>query len=121
MIIGIGIDLVEIERIKRAFQKKAFFVRAYTANEQEQIQNNYERAAGYFAAKEAVVKMLGTGFRQLSLQDIEICYTLAGAPIVRMNEKITKICKEHLIDTIHLSISHTKHTAVAVAIGEKLS
>ena len=63
MIIGIGTDIIEISRIQKAVENKSFLSKIYTKSEQQLFHNcNYETLAGNFAAKEAVVKAMGTGF-----------------------------------------------------------
>ena len=73
MIVGIGTDLVEIERIEKSLWKKRhFLVRVYTEEERRQAGGNASRLAGDFAVKEAVSKVFGTGFRGFGLLDIEV-------------------------------------------------
>ena len=80
MIYGIGTDLVEIERIKKACMKEAFLVRCFTPREIELFEGNMVKAAGNFAVKEAVSKALGTGFRGFWPSDIEVLRDELGNP-----------------------------------------
>ena len=83
--IGLGTDIIEIERIRRAIQRERFVSHTFTPQEQAWLEtkakNKAESAAGLFCAKEAVAKALGTGFqRGLNLKDIEITHDALGAP-----------------------------------------
>lgn len=113
---GIGIDIIEIERIKEGLARhgKPFLAKILTPKEQEycfQQKDPHPRIAGRFAAKEAIVKALGTGFGQeIGFLDIEILPDLSGCPIV----SLTKTPLEEPI--FLLSISHCVNYATAVAI-----
>ncbi|MCX7695390.1 MAG: holo-ACP synthase [Caloramator sp.] len=118
MIKGIGTDIIEISRIKRAAEKRGFLERVYTENELEYIKNkNIESAAGYFAAKEAVSKALGTGIKGFSFRDIEILKR-DGAPYVVLHGGAKKIAEGKNIINIQLSISHCREYAVAFVVME---
>ena len=86
MIIGIGTDIVEIDRIEKAVHRtNRFMDKIYTEHEQEYYKINHkkiESLAGFFAAKEAVSKALGTGFRSFEVRDIEIIPNEIGKPEV---------------------------------------
>lgn len=123
LIIGIGTDIVEVERIKNAIERTESFLNgAFTEDEIKYFnQRKYrpETIAGNFAAKEAISKALGTGFRKFGLKDIEILRDELGKPIANLSEKIVHIfgldkCR------IHISISHTNNNAIAYAVLEKL-
>lgn len=122
MIIGVGIDIIEIERIKEALENnKGFLEKIFTNNEIEYLKRRNMRpeyAAGRFASKEAVAKALGTGFREFSFKDIEIDRTSLGKPVVILKKKAKKIASRMGKYKIHLSISHSKYNAVAYAILE---
>ena len=102
MIYGIGTDLVEIERIKKACMKEAFLVRCFTPREIELFEGNMVKAAGNFAVKEAVSKALGTGFRGFWPSDIEVL----------------RDAQEMGIKKWHVSITNTKELAQAFVVGE---
>lgn len=122
MIIGIGTDIVEIERIKNAMNRKnGFLKKIFTEQEIEYLKRRNMRpeyVAGRFAAKEAVSKALGTGFRGFEFKDIVIEKTALGKPIVTLKGKAKKIAQKNGNHKIHLSISHTNNNAVAYAILE---
>ena len=121
MITGIGVDLIEIDRISKACEKEAFIRRCFTENEVKLIDSNWQRAAGNFAVKEAVAKMLGTGFRGFSLTDIEVLRDELGKPFVNLYGKAADLAKARKVTTIHASISNTKDFANAFVVGEYIS
>ncbi|CDF57696.1 holo-ACP synthase [Thermobrachium celere] len=118
MVKGVGTDIIEISRIKRAIEKTNFINRVFTENEIEYLKNkNVESAAGYFAAKEAVSKALGTGIKGFSFKDIEILKR-DGAPYVVLHRGAKKIAEEKEIKNIQISISHCREYAVAFVVME---
>ena len=120
MIIGIGNDIIEIERIEKAILKEGFKNKVYTQRELENIEkrgNRTETYAGIFSAKEAISKAIGTGVREFSLTDLEILNDDLGKPYVVVSEKLDKILKVKKEDyQIEISISHSKKYATAMAI-----
>jgi holo-[acyl-carrier protein] synthase len=122
LILGVGIDIVEIRRIKSAMEgNDRFLEKIFTATELEYLKSRnlrVEYVAGRFAAKEAVAKALGTGFRGFDFKDIEIDRTTLGKPIVILKGKAKLIAKKEGQYNIHLSISHGEDSAVAYAILE---
>lgn len=122
MINGIGVDIIEISRIKRAIERNANFInKMFSKNEIEYLKSRNMRAesvAGRFAAKEAVAKALGMGFRGFDFKDIEIDITTLGKPIVLLKGKAKKMDKRWGKYKIHLSISHSRENAIAYAILE---
>ena len=120
MIIGIGNDIIEIERIEKAILKEGFKNKIYTQRELENIEkrgNRTETYAGIFSAKEAISKAIGTGVREFSLIDLEILNNDLGKPYVVVSEKLDKILKNKKEDyRIEISISHSKKYATAMAI-----
>ncbi len=122
MIFGVGVDIVEIRRIKEAMDKHANFIdRIFSKNEIEYLKVRNLRAefvAGRFAAKEAVVKALGTGFSGFEFKDIEIDRTASGKPIVVLKGKAKLIAQKYCGYKIHVSISHGVDNAIAYAVME---
>ena len=120
MIVGIGNDIIEIERIEKAISKEGFKNKIYTQRELENIKKRGNRAeiyAGVFSAKEAISKAIGTGVREFSLTDLEILNDDLGKPYVVVSEKLDKIIKSKKKDyQIEISISHSKKYATAMAI-----
>ena len=91
MLTGVGCDLIEIERVKKACEKEAFFLRIYTENERRQAEGRPSALAGTFAAKEAVAKVFGTGFRSFGPIDIEVLRDELGKPYVVLHANAKKI------------------------------
>lgn len=122
LIIGVGTDIVEIRRIKNAMEANSRFLeKIFTTTELEYLTSRNlrpEYVAGRFAAKEAVAKALGTGFRGFDFKDIEIDRTTLGKPIVILKGKAKLIAKKEGLYNIHLSISHGEDSAIAYAILE---
>ena len=120
MIRGLGLDLMDVRRIKDALERHPrFLARVYSPCEQEAIaRRGAETAAGYFAAKEAVAKALGTGFRGFAMRDISIEPDALGCPIACLSggalDRLHALGAEHVV----LSITHTGGFAAAVAIIE---
>lgn len=120
MIYGVGTDLCRINRIARAMEKPRFLDRLYTAAERARLEGlcderRHERAAGMFAAKEAVAKALGTGFVGFGFADIEILSDEKGKPAVILHGGAAELAKNA---TVHLSISHDGGMALAFAVIE---
>ncbi|MBN6888585.1 holo-[acyl-carrier protein] synthase [Cytobacillus horneckiae] len=118
MIIGIGIDITELSRIKTMAARQARFVdRILTANEKAVYEalsekRKVEYLAGRFSAKEAFSKAYGTGIgKDLSFKDIETATHDSGKPII----------VKPLKDGVHLSISHSKEYAVAQVVIEQVN
>ena len=120
MIVGIGNDIIEIERVEKAILKEGFKNKVYTQKELENIEkrgNRTETYAGIFSAKEAISKAIGTGVREFSLTDLEILNDDLGKPYVVVSEKLNKILKNKKEDyQIEISISHSRKYATAMAI-----
>ncbi|ASC03241.1 holo-ACP synthase [Fusobacterium polymorphum] len=120
MIVGIGNDIIEIERIEKAISKEGFKNKIYTQRELKNIEkrgNRTETYAGIFSAKEAISKAIGTGVREFSLTDLEILNDDLGKPYVVVSEKLDKILKTKKEDyQIEISISHSRKYATAMAI-----
>ena len=120
MIVGIGNDIIEIERIEKAISKEGFKNKIYTQRELENIKKRGNRAetyAGVFSAKEAISKAIGTGVREFSLTDLEILNDDLGKPYVVVSERLDKIIKSKKENyQIEISISHSKKYATAIAV-----
>jgi len=122
MVKGIGIDVIEVNRIKRAADKlnERFLKRIYTENEIEycsNMANKFQHFAGRFASKEAFLKAIGVGlFRGYQLKDIEIRNEKSGKPYIVLNDKIKKVLKKLNATNIYVSISHIKELSISVVI-----
>ncbi|MDI3535376.1 MAG: holo-[acyl-carrier protein] synthase [Thermosediminibacterales bacterium] len=121
MIRGIGVDIIEISRIKKAMKKRQrFLTRFFREEEVEYIispKNSEERAAGKFAAKEAVVKALGKGFSGFKWKEIQIVNSPDGKPEVKLFGKALNYAKKTGIAEIKVTVSHSREYAVAFAIA----
>lgn len=118
MILGIGIDMTEIERIEKACENQAFFLRIYTPAERELYEKKMPSLAARFAVKEAVVKAFGTGFREIRPVEIETLSDELGRPVVKLSGAAAEKAKALGCDRIHVSITHTKTTATAMVVLE---
>lgn len=120
MIIGIGIDIVEISRIAAAIKRTAFIDRVFTPAEQSYCESRgVQRAASYaarFAAKEAVLKALGTGLRGGTWQDMEITNDNLGRPLVQMTGYYQSLAGELGVQEIYLSVTHARDYAAAQVV-----
>ena len=120
MIIGTGIDIIEIERIKKAIVNKRFVQRVFTVAEQKYCEGRgSQTAASYaarFAGKEAVLKAFGTGLVGGTLQDIEILPDAKGCPRVRLCGFFEEMAREIGVTSIYISLSHAREYAVAQTI-----
>lgn len=123
MIVGLGTDIVEIVRIGEMIDRhgEAFLNRIYTPEEIRYCQKRKhcnEAFAGRWAAKEAVMKALGTGFiRGIGWQDIEILAGKSGKPYVNIHGGAGEHAKKIGVDRILITISHCRAYATATAIG----
>jgi len=124
MIVGMGIDVAEVRRIREVIesQKDRFLHRVYTENEIaycEQFRNKYERYAGRFAAKEAAMKALGTGWsRGVRWVDVEVVRQRGGRPTISLKGQARTIADSLGVKNIALSITHTADQAIAQVIFE---
>ncbi len=124
-IIGIGTDIVECERVAGMIAKheSTFIERVYTPDEIEYCsprKASVQHFAGRWAAKEAILKSMGTGWAKgIKWTDIEILTQPGGKPLVGISGIAREVCGQLGIDEILVSISHTKNyaTAFATAIG----
>jgi len=124
VIIGHGIDIIETERMRHSVSEHGarFLDRVFTPAEQRYCERNkkryYEHLAGRFAAKEAVLKVLGTGWRGgIAWTDIEILPEPSGQPTVRLTDECARIAGELGITRWLVSISHIETHATASAVG----
>ena len=124
MIVGLGVDIAEVGRIKAAIERhgEVFLRRVYTAREREyceRFKNKYERYAGRFAAKEAAMKALGTGWaRGVRWVDVEVVRLKGGRPTMALAGEAGKVAERLGVKNIALSITHTETQALAQVIFE---
>jgi holo-[acyl-carrier protein] synthase len=127
MILSIGIDIVEVYRISETMNRTASFAeRVFTAGERAYCDGKgaaaHQSYAARFAAKEAFLKALKTGWRgKLTWQDIEVISDPEGVPSLRVANEAARLMAEMGATNMHLSISHTKDHAVAQVVLERTS
>lgn len=124
MIYGIGVDLIEIARMKRVLTRtQRFVIRVYTDAEQQYCNTKHPPYACYaarFVAKEAFLKALGTGLRQhMRWRDIEVRHNALGKPSLHLAGYLQEQCAVQGIRHIHLSLAHSSSMAIAQVILEK--
>ena len=122
MIYGIGVDQVDLNRVRKLLNKSQtkFEKRCFTQNEiiyANRFNDPAKRLGARFAAKEAVMKSLGKGWREISWKDIEV--TGGGKPTINTFGRASATVKEKNIIKIHISLSHENENAIAFAISEK--
>jgi holo-[acyl-carrier protein] synthase len=124
MIVGLGVDIAEVDRIEAAIRRhgEAFLKRIFTPAEIaycERHRNKAERYAGRFAAKEAAMKALGTGWRRgVRWVDIEVARSSSGKPSVVLHGVAKQVAEQLGVRNISLSITHSGATAFAQVIFE---
>ena len=122
-IVAHGIDLVDCPRIEAMVERhgKRFIERVFTATEQayaEANKNGIEKLADRFAAKEAVLKLMGTGWRgKIAWTDVEVINNSSGQPEVTLSGEVEKIAGKLGIKHISVSITHTANFAIASAVA----
>jgi len=123
MIIGLGTDIVEIERIRAMIERhgQTFLQRCFTSDEIAYADKHRDAAvrfAGRWAAKEAVVKVLGTGFvKGITFHDIEVLPLDSGQPFIQLSGGAGQIAADMGISSVLITISHAKLYATATAVG----
>lgn len=118
MIIGIGNDLVAVDRVAKACEKEGFLTRTFTAKEIDAFKDKPQSLAGNFAVKEAVAKCFGTGFRGFELTDIEVLRAANGKPYVNLYNGAKYFYDRFNGTSIFVSISNTEEFAMAMAVIE---
>jgi holo-[acyl-carrier protein] synthase len=117
-----GIDLIEIGRVRRAYEKRpaAFLRRFFTSGELSSLQGKLHWAkhlAARVAAKEAVFKLLGAGLGRLSWKEVEIISLAGGEPQVVLSGRAETLAREAGLGCIAISLSHCREYAVAQAVA----
>ena len=108
MIVGIGNDMIEIERVRKACEKRSFLTRYFTNKELESFAGKPAAIAGNFCVKEAVAKAFGTGFRGFTPIDIEVLRDESGKPFVNLYGEAARMAESIGTVKIHASISNLK-------------
>lgn len=124
MILGTGVDLAEVNRIRDAIARygQRFVRRIYTPIEIAYVErkaNRFERYAARFAAKEAGMKAIGTGWRRgVTWQDFEVANLPSGRPTLKLRGRAAEIAAEMGIKSVSLSLTHTSELGMAHVILE---
>ncbi len=122
MIVAVGVDAVEVQRVQRLLKNDGFVERIYTESERAYCLERArptESFAARFAAKEAVMKCLGTGWsRGVGFRQVEVQRKASGELSVALTGRALEVSQEREIGRIHLSLSHTAGQAVAFAVAE---
>lgn len=124
MILGTGIDLAEVDRVREAIERHGdrFVGRIYTPAEIAYVQrkaNKYERFAARFAAKEAGMKAIGTGWRRgVTWHDFEVVNLPTGRPTLRLQGVAAEVARQMGVRNIALSLTHTAQYGMAFVILE---
>ncbi|MBA3975936.1 MAG: 4'-phosphopantetheinyl transferase [Candidatus Solibacter sp.] len=124
MIVGTGVDLAEVDRIRESVVRfgEKFLKRIYTGSEIAYVErkaNKYERYAARFAAKEAGMKAIGTGWRRgVRWQDFEVINLPSGRPTLKLHGVAAEFASRLGVKSIHLSLTHTAQLGLAYVILE---
>ena len=122
MIIGIGCDIIEINRVEKAVQSDSFKKRVFTEAEiaycESRGKQQFASFAARFAAKEAVLKALGTGLRGGELVEIEVLNDELGCPQLSLRGYHEELAKSKGVVKIHVTLSHSKDSAMAYVVLE---
>ena len=125
MIVGMGVDVVDLERIRQALERtgERFVRRIYTPAEEEYCRRHRDPIPHFavrFAAKEALFKALGTGWAKgVQWRDVEVDRSGGGAPRLLLRDEAHKHSLALGTTVVHCTLSHSEHSAVAVVILEK--
>ena len=125
-IVGLGLDLARIERLEAAFERhgERLLERLFTPAERAYCERRAQRFthyAGRFAVKEAIMKLLGTGWaRGVRWVDLEVTREPGQAPQARLHGVAKRLARERGIDRVHVTITHDAGLAAAVAVGESV-
>jgi holo-[acyl-carrier protein] synthase len=124
VIVGLGIDIAEVDRVRAAIERhgQRFIDRIYTPGEIAYVErkaNRYERYAARFAAKEAGMKAIGTGWRRgVRWQDFEVTNLASGRPTLRFHGVAAEFAERLGVRNVALSLTHTASEGMAIVILE---
>ena len=115
-----GIDIIEIARVKDVAERhgERFLKRVYTPDEVAYCRGRAPQLASRFAAKEAVMKALGTGTTGVGWREIEVVRLRGGPPTIRLHGRALRRAETMGIDNLAVSLSHSREFAVASVVGE---
>jgi holo-[acyl-carrier protein] synthase len=128
VIVGVGVDAVDVARFRKVLERRpSFGTRSFTDSERADAAGSADVAqslAARFAAKEAVMKALGTGIGGFALTDVEVCRTAGtgatrNAPYLRLHGTAAELAGAQGAGTFHLSLTHTDGVAIAFVVAEQ--
>lgn len=122
MAAGIGVDMLEITRMERVIKRRPSFLKRVFTDEERAYCDSFARPAEHyaarFAAREAVLKALGTGFSQgIGVKDVSVKNDESGRPLAVLTGRAKEVARERGVQEIALSLSHTQEVAVANAVA----
>lgn len=118
----VGIDLIEISRMRRALQNRHFFERVFGELERAELEKKRDippSAAACFAAKEAFSKALGTGIRGFALCEVQLLHDSLGKPQLQLSGRAAELAQKKQLTAFSVSITHTKEYAAAVVAADR--
>ena len=116
--VAVGVDVVDVARFTLALQRRPRLIdRLFTARERDDTAERPERLAARFAAKEAVLKALGSGLGDAHFRSIEVQRQASGAPLIVLHDEAIALAQSRGVTQLHVSLSHTATTATAFVIG----
>jgi holo-[acyl-carrier protein] synthase len=117
--VGVGVDVVDVPRFADLLERRpAIAERLFTEQEQADAKGDPARLAARFAAKEAVLKTFKVGVGAASWRDIEVVRAASGAPSISLHTSAQVLATNAGVTTLHLSLSHSESTAIAMVVGE---
>jgi holo-[acyl-carrier protein] synthase len=129
-LLGVGVDAVDVNRFRQILERRpGFAARYFTATEQADAQGSADRAeslAARFAAKEAVMKSLGTGLGAFALTDVEVVRSTGdgftrNAPSLVLHAGAAALAEQYGAGRFHLSLTHTTDMAIAFVVAERVA
>ncbi len=116
--LSVGVDIIELSRINQVLERwgTSFLNRIYTEQEQEYCRGRIPQLAARFAAKEAVMKALGTGIRGVGWKDIEVTRQRGRAPEISLHNRATLRAEKIGVVQVAISLSHSRDYAVASVV-----
>jgi holo-[acyl-carrier protein] synthase len=117
--VAVGIDIIEVERVRKVFEKhgERFLRRVFTENEISQSRGKVTRLAGRFAAKEAISKALGTGLHGVKWREMEVVQLRSGRPTVRLHGFAKLRAQQLGLSAFDISIADLAQTSIAIAVA----
>jgi holo-[acyl-carrier protein] synthase len=123
MILGVGTDIVEVERVRKAMEREAFKAKIFSLREIEYCDKG-SKTQGYaarFAGKEAFFKAMGTGWRdKMVITEVEILNDDLGKPSITLSGETLRVFEQKGGGAIHISLSHIKESAIAFVVIERV-